>query len=43
MNKREGMALGVIPIDSVFTPVKRVAFKVENTRVGKRTDYDKLI
>lgn len=42
-NKREGMPIGVIPIDSIFTPVSRVAFKVENTRVGKRTDYDKLI
>lgn len=42
-NKREDMPIGVIAIDSVFTPVKRVAFKVENTRVGKRTDYDKLI
>ena len=42
-NKREGMPIGVIPIDSIFTPVKRVAFNVENTRVGKRTDYDKLI
>ena len=42
-NKREGMPIGVIPIDSIFTPVNRVAFKVENTRVGKRTDYDKLI
>ena len=42
-NKREGMPIGVIPVDSIFTPVKRVSFKVENTRVGKRTDYDKLI
>ncbi len=42
-NKREGMAIGVIPIDSIFTPVKKVSFKVDNTRVGKRTDYDKLI
>jgi len=42
-NKREGMPIGIIPIDSIFTPVKRVAFSVENTRVGKRTDYDKLI
>ncbi|MCF7887016.1 MAG: DNA-directed RNA polymerase subunit alpha [Candidatus Omnitrophica bacterium] len=42
-NKREDMPIGVIAIDSIFTPVKRVAFKVENTRVGKRTDYDKLI
>lgn len=43
MNKREGLPIGVIPIDSIFTPVKKVAFSVENTRVGKRTDYDKLI
>ncbi|MBD3263738.1 MAG: DNA-directed RNA polymerase subunit alpha [Candidatus Omnitrophica bacterium] len=42
-NKREGMPIGVIAIDSIFTPVKKVAFEVENTRVGKRTDYDKLI
>jgi len=42
-NKRENMPLGVVAIDSIFTPVKRVTFKVENTRVGKRTDYDKLI
>ena len=37
VNKREGMPIGVIPIDSIFTPVIRVSFKVENTRVGKRT------
>jgi DNA-directed RNA polymerase subunit alpha len=43
MNKREEQPLGVIPIDSIFTPVKKVNFKVENTRVGKRTDYDRLI
>ncbi|MCP4652464.1 MAG: DNA-directed RNA polymerase subunit alpha [Candidatus Omnitrophica bacterium] len=42
-NKREDMPIGVIAIDSIFTPVKKVAFKVENTRVGKRTDYDRLI
>ena len=42
-NKREDMPIGVIAIDSIFTPVTRVAFQVENTRVGKRTDYDKLI
>jgi DNA-directed RNA polymerase subunit alpha len=42
-NKREDMPIGVIAIDSIFTPVKKVTFKVENTRVGKRTDYDKLI
>lgn len=35
--------IGVIPLDSNFSPVKRVNFKVENTRVGQRTDYDKLI
>lgn len=43
LNKRENAALGVIPIDSIFTPVKKVNFYVENTRVGQRTDYDKLI
>jgi DNA-directed RNA polymerase subunit alpha len=41
-NKHEDMPIGVIAIDSVFTPVRKVAFHVENTRVGKRTDYDKL-
>jgi DNA-directed RNA polymerase subunit alpha len=43
LNKREGIAIGVIPIDSIFSPVKKVNFSVENTRVGQRTDYDKLI
>lgn len=43
MNKSEPSVLGVVPIDSVFTPVKKVNFFVENTRVGQRTDYDKLI
>ncbi len=42
-NKQEGQPLGVIPIDSIFTPVKMVNFQVENTRVGQMTDYDKLI
>ncbi|MBU1523272.1 MAG: DNA-directed RNA polymerase subunit alpha [Candidatus Omnitrophica bacterium] len=42
-NKYEDMPVGVIPVDSIFTPVRRVSFKVENTRVGKRTDYDRLI
>jgi len=42
-NKKDGQPIGVIPIDSVFTPVKRVNFKVENTRVGQVTDYDRLI
>lgn len=43
LNKKEERSVGVIPIDSVFTPVKRVNFHVENTRVGQRTDYDKLV
>ena len=37
------MAIGVIPIDSIYTPVRRVRYKVENTRVGQQTDYDKLV
>lgn len=41
-NKKENQPIGVIPIDSIFTPVKRVNFFVENTRVGQMTDYDKL-
>ena len=42
-NKKEDKAIGVIPIDAVFTPIKKINFFVENTRVGQRTDYDKLI
>ncbi len=42
-NKRPDQSIGVIPIDSIFSPVKRVKYAVENTRVGQRTDYDKLI
>jgi len=42
-NKKEGQAIGVIPIDSIFAPVQRVSYHVENTRVGQITDYDKLI
>ena len=41
-NKTEDMSLGTLPIDSIFTPVKKVNYKVENTRVGQRVDYDKL-
>lgn len=41
-NRKDDMAIGVIPIDSLFSPVKRVSYKVDNTRVGQRTDYDKL-
>ncbi|MCM8795096.1 MAG: DNA-directed RNA polymerase subunit alpha [Candidatus Omnitrophica bacterium] len=43
LNKKEDSPIGVIPIDSIFSPVKKVNFYVENTRVGQRTDYDKLI
>ncbi len=42
-NKKEGQPIGVIAIDSIFTPVKKVNFHVEDTRVGQMTDYDKLI
>ncbi len=42
-NKRLDQAIGLIPIDSIFSPVTRVKYAVENTRVGQRTDYDKLI
>ena len=41
-NKKEDMPIGTIPVDSIYTPVKRVNFTVENTRVGQITDYDKL-
>jgi len=41
-NKREDQPIGVIPIDSIYTPVSRVAYQVENTRVGQVTNYDKL-
>ena len=34
--------IGVIPVDAIYTPIKNVAYKVENTRVGQRTDYEKL-
>ena len=43
LNKKEEKTAGVIAIDSIFTPIKKVNFFVENTRVGQRTDYDKLI
>ena len=41
-NKNDDLAIGVIPIDSIFTPVERVNLTVENTRVGQITDFDKL-
>ena len=38
----EDKAIGLIPIDAIFSPIKRVVYKVDQTRVGQRTDYDKL-
>ena len=43
LNKREDKTIGLIPTDAIFTPVKKVNFSIESTRVGQRTDYDKLI
>lgn len=41
-NKTQNQAIDVLPIDSIFTPVKKVNYQVENTRVGQMVDYDKL-
>lgn len=41
-NKKDNQPLGVLPIDSIYTPVKKVNYSVENTRVGQMVDYDKL-
>ena len=41
-SKIGGMPIGVIPVDSIFTPIKKVCYSVEDTRVGQITDYDKL-
>ena len=41
-NKQPGQPIGIIPVDSIYTPVRRVNYTVENTRVGQITDYDKL-
>lgn len=41
-NKKEDLAIGVIPVDSIYTPVERVNLTVQNTRVGQITDFDKL-
>lgn len=41
-NKTEGMPIGVIPIDSLFSPTQKVNYRVTNARVGHRTDYDRL-
>ena len=40
--KGEQLGVGVIPVDAIFTPIKRVGFKVENMRKGERTDFDRL-
>ncbi len=43
LNKGEEQEIGVLPIDSIFSPIYRVNYQVENTRVGQITDYDRLI
>ncbi len=42
-NKNESTPISVIPVDSIYTPVRKVNFTVENTRVGQVTDYDRLV
>jgi DNA-directed RNA polymerase subunit alpha len=42
-NKGGASHIGVIPVDSIFSPVRKVAYRVENTQVGQMTNYDKLI
>ena len=42
-NNQEEMPIGLIPIDALFSPIKKVAYRVDNTRVGQQTDYDKLL
>jgi DNA-directed RNA polymerase subunit alpha len=41
-NRPEDAPIGLIPVDSLFSPVRKISYKVENTRVGQVTDYDKL-
>ena len=41
-NKREDMPIGALPIDSIYTPIKKVNYQVENTRIGQKNVYDKL-
>lgn len=43
LNKKEGQPLGIIPIDSIFSPVKKVTFEVQKTRIGQMTDYDRIV
>jgi DNA-directed RNA polymerase subunit alpha len=42
-NRIEDQEIGLIPVDAIYSPVRRVAFQVQPTRVGQRTDYDKLV
>lgn len=42
-NKTPSMPISVLPVDSIYTPVRKVSYQVENTRVGQATDYDKLV
>ncbi|MBR0656936.1 DNA-directed RNA polymerase subunit alpha [Plastoroseomonas arctica] len=42
-NRPEDAPIGLIPVDAIYSPVRRVAFKIEPERVGQRTDYDKLV
>src|SRR5690606_23247016 len=42
-NKNDELPIGVVPIDSIYTPITRVNYTIENTRVGQVTNYDKLM
>jgi DNA-directed RNA polymerase subunit alpha len=42
-NKSEDQPIGVVPIDSIFSPIRRAAYSVDTARVGQRTDFDKLV
>lgn len=42
-NKEEGMPIGMIPVDSIFSPITKVNYNITNARVGQRTDYDRLV
>lgn len=42
-NKGGSLTIGVIPVDSIFSPVRKVAYKVENTQVGQMTNFDRLV
>ena len=42
-SRSEDAPIGMIPVDAIYSPIRQVAYKIENTRVGQRTDYDKLI